>query len=383
MKILFLNYEYPPLGGGAGNATQYLLSEYAKQPDLEVHLVTSSIDGFPHDECLGGRVFVHSVPIGKNAENLHFQSQKDLLMYAWRGYAKAEALLAEGGYDAIHAFFTVPCGYMALRLGKKYGVPYIVSLRGADVPGFSERFTFLYTFLKPLIRQVWREAAQVIAVSLGMRRLAEKTAPAQPMRVIPNGIALEEFPVATMRNDDTLRVISTSRLTPRKGLRFLIQALAELKHENQARNIEVLLIGDGHESESLEHLARESGVIEQVQFIGRVEHAELKQWYAGADVFILPSLNEGMSNAMLEALASGLPLLVTRTGGADEVLEEGVNGFALAMGSAHDIAEKLLRLYDDRALRQRMALASRRKAETMSWGKVAEQYVQVYQSLKQ
>lgn len=383
MKILFLNYEYPPLGGGAGNATQYLLSEYAKQPDLEVHLVTSSIDGSSHDECLGGRVYVHSVPIGKNAENLHFQSQKDLLVYAWRGYAKADALLALGGYDAIHAFFTVPCGYMALRLGKKYGVPYIVSLRGADVPGFSERFAFLYTFLKPLIRQVWREAAQVIAVSLGMRRLAEKTAPAQPMRVIPNGIALEEFPAATMRNDDILRVISTSRLTPRKGLRFLIQALAELKHENQARNIEVLLIGDGHESESLEHLARESGVIEQVQFIGRVEHAELKQWYAGVDVFILPSLNEGMSNAMLEALASGLPLLVTRTGGADEVLEEGVNGFALAMGSAHDIAEKLLRLYDDRALRQRMALASRRKAETMSWGKVAEQYVQVYQSLEQ
>ncbi len=381
MKILFLNYEYPPLGGGAGNATQYLLQEYAKQPDLEVHLVTSSIDGSAHDECIGGRVFVHSVPIGKNAENLHFQSQKDLLMYAWRGYAKADALLLEGGYEAIHAFFTVPCGYMALRLGKKHGVPYIVSLRGADVPGFSERFALLYSFLKPLIRQVWRESARVIAVSLGMQRLAEETAPTQPMNVIPNGISVEDFVPSSGSTDGKIRVISTSRLTPRKGLRFLIQALAEMKTRQGVTDIEVLLIGDGHERESLEDMAREMGVSNQVRFIGRVDHAELKSWYAQADIFILPSMNEGMSNAMLEALASGLPLLVTRTGGADEVLEEGINGFALEMRSAEDIAEKLLRLRNDRELRLRMAVASRRKAEAMSWGNVAWQYVKVYGSV--
>lgn len=383
MKVLFLNYEYPPLGGGAGNATQYLLREYTGMPDLEVHLVTSSIDGSAHDECIGGRVFVHSVPIGKNAENLHFQSQENLLMYAWRGYARADELLLEGGYDAIHAFFTVPCGYMAFRLGKKHGVPYIVSLRGADVPGFSERFTLLYSFLKPLIRQVWRESSRVIAVSLGMQRLAEKTAPAQPMSVIPNGIAIDEFSVAAGSADDKLRVISTSRLTPRKGLRFLIQALAEMKTQQGIDDIEALLIGDGHERESLEDMAREMGVADQVRFIGRVEHAELKGWYAQADIFILPSMNEGMSNAMLEALASGLPLLVTRTGGADEVLEEGINGFALEMRSAEDIAEKLLRLRNDRDLRSRMAAASRRKAEAMSWGNVAWQYVKAYGSMSQ
>ena len=94
-------------------------------------------------------------------------------------------------------------------------------------------------------------------------------------------------------------------------------------------------------------------------------------------------MNEGMSNAMLEALASGLPLLVTRTGGADEVLEEGINGFALEMRSAEDIAEKLLRLRNDRELRTRMAVASRRKAEAMSWGNVAWQYVKVYGSVSQ
>lgn len=381
MKVLFLNYEYPPLGGGAGNATQYLLREYAKYSELEVHLVTSSIDDEAHDECLGGRVFIHSVPIGKNSQNLHFQSQKDLLLYAWRGYVRAEELIKEGGYDVIHAFFTVPCGYMAMRLGQKYHLPYLVSLRGADVPGFSERFTFLYSFLKPLIRRVWRQAARVIAVSLGMQRLAQKTAPTQVISVIPNGIAVEEFSRASGSQDAKLRVISTSRLTPRKGLRFVIQALARLREEQGITDIEVLLIGDGHEREALTSLARETGVIEQVRFLGRVEHEQLKKWYAQADVFILPSMNEGMSNAMLEALASGLPLLVTRTGGADEVLEEGVNGFALEMRSAEDIAEKLLCLRNDHALRERMALASRHKAESMSWSQAAEQYIRVYREI--
>lgn len=382
MKILFLNYEYPPLGGGAGNATQYLLREYAKVPDLEVHLITSSVDAEFHDECIGGKVFVHSVPIGKNAKNLHFQSMKDLLVYTWAGYKKSNELLRAGKFDLVHAFFSVPCGYMALRLSKKYRVPYIVSLRGADVPGFSERFSFLYHMLKPAIRRIWKDAAVVIAASAGLKRLAGETNSKQQMSIIPNGIDIAEFTPSTGSADGIFRVISTSRLTPRKGLRYLVQALALLKKEKNISNVEAILVGDGHERESLESLAQEQGVSAQVKFIGRVAHNELSRWYARADAFILPSMNEGMSNAMLEAAASGLPLLVTHTGGSDEVLLEGKNGFEIKMKSARDIADKVARLVNDPALRRSMAQASRRKAESMSWGNVAERYIEQYRKAK-
>lgn len=381
MKILFLNYEYPPLGGGAGNATEYLLREYAKMPEMEVHLVTSSADNHYHQISVGTNVTVYSLPIGKNKETLHFQSLRDILYYSWSGYRFAKKLLEEGGFEVIHAFFGVPCGVQAYLLGKKFHLPYIISLRGADVPGFSERFLGLEIFLRPIIRKVWHKANAVVAVSQGMKDLALKTSPEQPMSVIPNGIDLTLFRESRGSMDGILRLISTSRLTPRKGLRYLIEALRILREHYSITAVKVLLIGDGNERAGLEELTKTAGVMEQVRFLGRIPHNELPQWYAKADVFVLPSLNEGMSNAMLEALASGLPLLVTRTGGAEELLEEGHNGFAIQMKNARDIAEKVKKLFNDVPLRRAMARASRQKAEAMSWHRVAQAYRQLYQNV--
>ena len=81
MKVLFLNYEYPPLGGGASIATEALLREWALVPEMEVHLVTAAVGATQERIVIGGNVIVHRVPIGKNAEKLHSQSLLDILMY--------------------------------------------------------------------------------------------------------------------------------------------------------------------------------------------------------------------------------------------------------------------------------------------------------------
>lgn len=86
MRVLFLNYEYPPLGGGAGNATSYLIKEYEKIPDLKVDLVTSGIGRKFETERVGKNIWIHKLPIGKDEKNLHYQSQKDLLVYSWKAY---------------------------------------------------------------------------------------------------------------------------------------------------------------------------------------------------------------------------------------------------------------------------------------------------------
>jgi hypothetical protein len=78
MKVLFFNYEYPPLGGGAANATANILREFSKISGLEVDLITSSVDDGYHLEKIGDNIRLHKIPIGKNEKNLHFQSQKDL-----------------------------------------------------------------------------------------------------------------------------------------------------------------------------------------------------------------------------------------------------------------------------------------------------------------
>jgi glycosyltransferase involved in cell wall biosynthesis len=381
MKVLFLNYEYPPLGGGAGNATQYLLKEYAHIPDLEVHLVTSSADGAYHHFQVGnGAVTVHSVPIGKNSKTLHFQSIFDLLRYSWSGYRFGKKLLSQGDFDAIHAFFSVPCGVQACLLGRQFKIPYIVSLRGADVPGFSERFSLLYAFLRPLIRRVWRRAYAVVAASQGLKKLAHTTNASQKISVIGNGIDITEFAPAKVREvDGYIRILCVSRMTPRKGIRYLIQAMQIILRKDATRKLELWIVGEGDELQSLKRSATDLGVAKNVKFFGRVEHNKLLFYYQLADIFCLPSLNEGMSNALLEALASGLPLVATVTGGTEELVRDGENGFFIKQHSAVDIAEKLEILMRDEASRQRFSQASRERAEAMSWKNVAAEYHHLYQ----
>lgn len=382
MKILFLNYEYPPLGGGAGNATAYLLKEYAGMPDLEVHLVTSSVDNAYHNTVVGEKVFVHSIPIGKNGNKLHHQSIVNVIAYAWQGYRYADKLLAREKFDAIHAFFGVPCGAMAFCLGKKYNVPYIVSLRGADVPGYSERLAVAYIFLRPLIRMVWKRAAFVVANSEGLKNLALRTNGHQTIRVIYNGIDSNHFvprPQARPENNFII-TLGASRVTVRKGIKYLIGAVNLLAQKYPQLLLKIL--GDGDDKERLEKIVKELKLENHIQFFGRIPREETLPYYQEASVFVLPSLNEGMSNALLEALASGLPIIATDTGGSQELVTDDENGFIVKMKSAEDIAEKLECLINDETLCARFGQESRKRAEAMSWKNVAEKYAELYRKTK-
>ncbi|HEX8974723.1 MAG TPA: glycosyltransferase family 4 protein [Patescibacteria group bacterium] len=378
MKILFFNYEFPPLGGGAGNASFYMLREYAKMPGVEVDFVTSSIDEQYQELKMGENITIHRLPIGKNNTNIHFQSQKDLLKYSWVAYKFSKQLVKKNNYDLTHSFFSVPCGYLSLRLWKKYKIPYIVSLRGSDVPGYSERFKAIYGLLTPIILKVWNNAEFVIANSEGFKELALKSKPKKEIGVICNGIDTHEFyPDESARNEKEIAIICTSRITPRKGIRLLVQAFDILSKRYD--NLKLVLVGGGDEKESLENLVRSMGIEKKVQFCGVVPHEEIAAYYRKANVFVLPSFNEGMSNTMLEAVASGLPILATDTGGTRELVEEGKNGFILKMGDYNDIAEKLEKLIQDPDLRNKMGAESRKRAEKMSWENVAKEYVDLYQ----
>lgn len=382
MRILFLNYEYPPLGGGAGNATAYLLKEFTKIPDLRVDLVTSAIDEKYQLEKIGENIKIHRLPIGKNQKNLHFQSQKDILIYAWKAYWFSRKLLQSGKLDATLSFFSVPCGFLAWRLKKEFEIPYVVSLRGADVPGFSERFNWLYKILTPFIKKIWQEAANVIAASQGLKDLALKTNPDQKMDIIPNGIDIHQFRPSffDFTFQKTFPILCVTRITPRKNIRYLIEAFDKLC--KIYTHLRLQIIGEGDEKVNLEKMVKDLGLEKQINFAGLVPHEKLPAYYQSAGVFVLPSQNEGMSNSMLEALSSGLPLLATDTGGTQELVENGVNGFILKMKSAEDIAEKLEILIQDEELRKRMGAASRKKAERMSWQNVANKYISLFNEIK-
>jgi glycosyltransferase involved in cell wall biosynthesis len=382
MKILFFNYEYPPLGAGAANATFYIMKEYSKIPDLEVDVVTASPDNQFHLEKVGENITIHKLPIGKDNKNLLYQSNKDIFKYSFKAYFYSKKLLRKNKYDLTHSFFAVPCGFISLVIKKTHKIPYVVSLRGADVPGYNAaRFSLLYKLLTPLIKYIWKEANEVIANSEGLKQLALQSNPQQKIGIIFNGIDFNEFiPKNSFEvSSDKFQIISISRLVPRRGLSYLVSAV-ELLYKKYPQ-IYLKIVGEGDQRDFLENQIREAKLENHVELTGRVDHEEIAKLAQDSQVFALVPVYEGMSNAMLEAVAIGLPIIATSAGGTDELVQNGVNGFVVKAKNSADIAEKLEKLIDNPKLNESMGRESRKIAEKMSWDSVAQKYFEVYEKV--
>jgi glycosyltransferase involved in cell wall biosynthesis len=372
-RILMLNYEFPPLGGGAATATLNLLKQLSGRKELEIDLITSSVGEY-RKEKFSENINIYFLDIGKKGR-IHDQSEKDLLIYTWKAFCLARKLKKENSYSLVHAFFGIPCGFIAMFLGR----PYIVSLRGSDVPFYSEKYKWLDRLIFWwLSRMIWKKANSVVANSQGLKDLALKTDPKRSIGVIYNGVDTEIFrPVE--KNDGNFTVISTSRIIKRKGIDLLLKAFVDLSKDKA--DVRLILVGDGNMKENLEKTAKQSEAREKITFAGAVEREKMSQYYQKADVFVLPSLNEGMSNSLLEAMASGLAIVATDTGGTKELVNS-ENGVIIEKSSAGSIKEALDKLYKNKDLLQSMKLASRQKAEKMNWQNMAEGYIKIYQEIK-
>ena len=141
-------------------------------------------------------------------------------------------------------------------------------------------------------------------------------------------------------------------------------------------------MGEGNAQKELEEMVEKLGIKDQVRFLGRIPREETAPFYQEASLFVLPSLNEGMSNALLEALGAGLPILATDTGGSKELVHEGENGFIIKMKDGADIAEKIRIFLDDPDKVSKMGSESRKIAEKMSWVNVAREYYELYGKVK-
>lgn len=369
-----LNYEYPPLGGGAANATKYLLREFSGMDDLAIDLVTSSVSSY-REEQFSENIRIYFLDIGKDNTSLSYQNIKDLLLYSWEAYCLSWKLRKRKRYDLVHAFFGVPCGYIAMKLD----LPYIVSLRGSDVPFYNRRFYWLdKLFFKRLSRKVWSKAENVVALSHDLAQLAARIDPARRITVIRNGIDTVNFyPDRDIRNkENTFNLLFVGRLIERKGVGFLLEAFRDLACRYD--NLRLFIAGEGPLMSTYSNYVIRNGLKDKVVFFGRVEHGELNRIYKLASVFILPSLNEALGNVTLEAFASGLPIITTRTGAA-ELVEE--NGFIISKASVSDIKKRIVHYLKNPELIELHGARSREIAEFMSWRKTAGRYKEIYEQI--
>jgi len=359
-RILLLNYEFPPLGGGAGNATYYLLKEFSKKQNIEIDLVTSSIEQF-RIKKFSKNITIHFLDIGKK-NNLHHQSIKDLIVYSWKAYKYCQELIKNKNFDLCHAFFGIPCGYLAMKFKKKHSLPYIVSLRGSDVPFYNKRFYYLDKLIfKKLSKKIWQESKCVISNSEDLKKLALNNNPQQKIEIINNGVDTNKFVPSKKNINKKLSLISTGRLIERKGYQYLIPAIKDL-------DVKLQLIGDGSLKSKLKEMAR--GI--EVEFLGQQEQSKLIKYLQDADIFILPSLNEGMSNSLLEAMACGLPIITTNTGDSKKLIDG--NGFLVKKENSESLKETIVSYLGNKELIVKHGKKSREIAKTMSWQKASEKY---------
>ncbi len=379
MRILMLNNEFPPLGGGTGVVNYHLLKELAAYPDVTVDLVTSSRTRDQYEtERFAERITIYKVPVDNH--NIHHSSNLELLRYAWRGLNVSRKLLKQHRYDLSFAFAGVPAGVISYALYRHIGLPYIVSLQGPDVPGFEARYNYLYPFLKPLLRVVWRRAATVTAISGEHQRLAKDTAPKLSIPIIYNGVETDVFYPMNAR-DSSINLLCVGRLIERKGQQHLLRAFAALREQLPNRQLQLTLVGTGDAEAALKQQARDLGIAAQVTFMGFVAREDMPEVYQQANIFVLPSQSEGMSIALLEALASGLPVVVTDTGGTEDLVISGGNGLVVNWADVAGLTLVLRQLTEDATLRDRMGAASRAVAVRCSWEEITEQYVVLFESV--
>jgi len=254
----------------------------------------------------------------------------------------------------------------------------LISLRGSDVPGANVRLKLDYMVLGPVFKRIWSGAAALVACSDGLRERALRFLPGVRIEVIPNGVDSERFaPGEGGEKSETLRLLTVGRLSATKRVEMLIDAVEILRRENVEVHLSVA--GSGSLEEGLKERIAGKGLGDFIEMMGRLEAEEMAGVYGASDILVSATMQEGMSNAMLEAMASGLPIITTRCEGAEELISD--NGIVVERAEAGAIADAVRRLGEDRQRYEQMAVAGRARAERFSWKSVADEYVGCYNTV--
>lgn len=372
MKILAISHEFPPIGGGGANACYFLTKGFVEKGH-EVTLVTANYQGMPESEIVNG---VRVIRVNSKRAHKEHCSFKEMLSYLLKAYPVANKLQKRENFDVCLVFFGIPSGPIGYMLKKKYKLPYVIRFGGGDVPGFQERFTKVYKIIAPAIKLIWKKADALIANSQGLKDMALDFYNKKPFDVIPNGVDTEVFYPSVKEESDEFKILFVSRLIERKGLQFIIPQLKKIQ-DSTKKSVKLIVVGDGPYRETLERIAEENHVSDMVEFVGQKGKEEIVPFYQNADLFILPSSKEGMPNVVLEAMACGLPIIMTPCEGSAELICE--NGYK---AERKEFADYIIKLIGDNEMRKEMSINSNKRVKNFfSWKHIVNEYLETLDGL--
>ena len=373
MKILLLAHAFPRRHGDLAGAFLLALARGQQSLGHDVLVVAPHDAGLPLEDVVDGVRVRRYRYAGDNEETLAYRgTMADQVLRSWSGRRKllrfifaarraTRRAVREFAPDIIHVHWWFPGGLSVWpRLSKR--IPYVVTSHGTDL--------FLVDRAPAAARlagPIFRDAAEVTVISSPLVARAERLGtPHSRITVVPmpidRAVATEvERPLRTPVARDVLLFVG--RLVERKGAAFAIEALAELVRAG--RRIRLVIVGEGPEREALVVLADALGVGDRVELTGELSPAEVRARYAAGGIFVMPAVTdwkgeqEGFGMVIVEAMAYGLPVVASRSGGIPDIIRDGENGLLVPERDVAALAGAVTRLLDDESLAARLATAAR------------------------
>jgi glycosyltransferase involved in cell wall biosynthesis len=374
LKILLVTHNFPRHADDMAGAFLLALARGQQALGHEVRVLAPHGPGLAERETVGG-VEVVRYRYGTDAQEtlayagtMHEQALRSwsarwrLLQFIRAGRRALRRECAAFAPDVLHVHWWVPGGF-AYWPGNGRGTPVVLTSHGTDL-FLLDRFPAARSLAGP----IFRSASQVTVISSPLvDRVRRLGVPADRITVLPMPVSAERFapPIHNVR--DSGRMLFVGRLIERKGAEYAIRAVATLRR--QGRTVRLTVIGEGPERTQLVSLVAELGVQDAVDLAGALPHDAIADHYRTASMLLMPAVTdwkgeqEGFGMVLVEAMASDLPVVATRSGGIPDVVTDGETGLLVPERDAAALATAAARLLDEPGLSARLALAARADLE--------------------
>jgi len=376
LRILFCNYEYPPLGGGGGVVMAAMARTLARRH--EVTVLTSRAAGLASEELdTGVRVVRVPVLFRRQLAVANFPSMAVYLpMGLWRGLQ----LGRQRSFDIINTHFAVPTGPLGDWLSARLGIPNVLSVHGGDLYDPSKGSSpHRHGLLRRAVARLLRRADAVVAQSRDTARNVEQIYGVQrDVGLIPLGIDRPPQDIQANREEfqlpaDAFVLVTAGRIVARKASTQLLDTLVTLPAAH------LLVIGDGPEADLLRRRAAESGVSDRLHMLGYVSDAVKYRALKVADVFVSTSQHEGFGLVFLEAMAYGLPVVCYNRGGQTDFLTTPDTGAVVALNDLKAFNSAVRDLQESPQRRSDIRRHNLAKVENYFIDRCAERYEHLFE----
>jgi len=360
-KILIFSIAYYPLIGGAEIAMKEITGRI---DSIRFDMITLRFDKkSPKFEKIGN-VNVYRVTGTK-------------LFFPIIACFKATRLHKKNKYDAIWAMMAAYAGFSALFFKLTHPkIPYLLTLQEGDPLDYIKKKVH---FVYPLFSRIFTKADYIQTISNYLANWAREMKAKCPIEVVPNGVDINKFKsqISNLKNTEEKILITTSRLVKKNAIGDVIEALQYLPE-----NVKFWILGDGPEKKNYALLVTRYSLQNRVKFLGFIEHSEMMKYFEKADIFIRPSLSEGMGNSFLEAMAAGIPVIAAPVGGIPDFLRDGETGLFCEVRNPKSIAEKVKLYLENDGLREKIIKNAREMViKNYDWNLIAPKMKNIFNKL--